>query len=208
MKELEADILIIGAGLTGLTLAYLLKDSNFNIKILEARDRIGGRILTTANEGCAPIEMGATWIGKKHQNINRLLQDLDIDIFEQAMGDHAIYEPLSTSPPQLVQLPHNPEPSYRIKGSSSALIETLYHQIGKEQVYLGHVVKSISMKDEIAYVGTQDSIFKSKFIVSTLPPNLLASSVTIEPSLPNELNSIMNQTHTWMGEAMIDSIKK
>ena len=60
------DIIIIGAGLTGLALAYFLRDKKLSIRILEARDRIGGRIHTVREKGLTPMEMGATWLGKKH----------------------------------------------------------------------------------------------------------------------------------------------
>ena len=55
-----AHVVILGAGLAGLTLAYRLRDSGLRVTVLEARRRLGGRILTSRPEGGAPIEMGAT----------------------------------------------------------------------------------------------------------------------------------------------------
>lgn len=46
MDTIKTDLLIIGAGLTGLTLAYYLKNLNISFKIVEARSTIGGRINT------------------------------------------------------------------------------------------------------------------------------------------------------------------
>ena len=46
MKKVTSNIVIIGAGLTGLALAYYLKDQNLSVNLIEARDRIGGRIHT------------------------------------------------------------------------------------------------------------------------------------------------------------------
>jgi monoamine oxidase len=66
MKIIETDILIIGAGLTGLTIAYLLRQQNIAVTIVEGRERVGGRIYTKYNETLAPQEMGATWFGKNH----------------------------------------------------------------------------------------------------------------------------------------------
>jgi len=96
-----------------------------SVQLLEARDRIGGRIDTSYQKEGAGVEMGATWLGKKHAALNGLLQNLGLDIFPQQMGGTAIYEALSTSPPQLVTLPPNPAPSYRIKGGSTLLIKKL-----------------------------------------------------------------------------------
>ena len=73
--------------------------------------------------------MGATWLGKKHTHLNELLRELNIGIFEQVLGNTAIYEPISSSFPQIVTLPPNTDPSYRIKGGSTRLIESLYEWI-------------------------------------------------------------------------------
>jgi len=43
-------VLIIGAGLSGLSTAYVLRNSNFDVEILEARPRLGGRIYTIKKE--------------------------------------------------------------------------------------------------------------------------------------------------------------
>ncbi len=59
-------IMILGGGLTGLTLANLLQDQQIPFLLLEARQRLGGRILTTYLDKNAPVEMGATWLGKRH----------------------------------------------------------------------------------------------------------------------------------------------
>ena len=120
---------IIGAGLSGLSTAYYLSKAKIDCTILEARPRLGGRILTVYNDK-AQVELGATWLGKKHLNLLELLDELNIDIFEQFMGTHAVYDPISTSPPQLVKMPVNDDPTYRIQGGSSNLIHTLAKNIG------------------------------------------------------------------------------
>lgn len=57
MKEINSEVLIIGAGLTGLSLAYFLKLNQINVTIIEARSRLGGRILTEQSLGTPPIEL-------------------------------------------------------------------------------------------------------------------------------------------------------
>lgn len=54
----ETKNLIIGAGLAGLTAAYELHKAGKPFLLLEARDRIGGRILTSRVEGDGPLELG------------------------------------------------------------------------------------------------------------------------------------------------------
>lgn len=54
------DVVIIGAGVSGLAAAKKLIEGNKNVLVIEARDRIGGRILTDRNLGF-PIDLGASW---------------------------------------------------------------------------------------------------------------------------------------------------
>lgn len=199
MKSIQSDIVIIGAGLTGLATAYYLKDSDLNITLIEARPRIGGRILTV---GSPPQEMGATWLGKKHTALYQLLEELHLTTFEQLLGQYAIYEPISTSPHQMVQLPPNDEPSFRIAGGTSALLHALAKAIPSDQVYLKHTVKSIDFQQDQVVVQTAQKAFEAKVVISTLPPYLLAKTLTLTPALPTEVVKIMQQTHTWMGDSI------
>ncbi|WP_286591479.1 NAD(P)-binding protein [Sphingobacterium sp. N143] len=59
-------ILIIGGGLSGLTLAHLLFKRNIQATILEAAPRLGGRIHTQIGKLDTPLELGATWFSDMH----------------------------------------------------------------------------------------------------------------------------------------------
>ncbi len=202
MERTNSKVIIIGAGLTGLTLAYLLKKNNIKSVIVEARNRLGGRIFTKRVEGQAPVEMGATWLGKKHSGVTKLLEELGIGIFEQALGHRAIYEPISTSPPQLVTLPLNDEPSYRIQGGTDQLINELSNQLDSTNIYLNQSVESISSQADGLEVICNSHIFNAKFVVSTLPPYLLCEKINITPKLPQDLLNVAKSTHTWMGDSI------
>lgn len=59
----ETDLIIIGAGAAGLSAAAALANSGLHVKVLEARDRLGGRIHTIRDPSSAlPIELGAEFI--------------------------------------------------------------------------------------------------------------------------------------------------
>lgn len=202
MKTITTDIAIIGSGLTGLTLAYLLREQGHSVVLIEARDRIGGRIHTLEKAGMAPLEMGATWLGRKHTALWNLLQELGIGVFEQGYSERAIYEPMSISPAQLVALPPNEDPSYRIQGGSSALIQALANTLQTKQIFTSQQVKSIRETETGAEIETGSTLFKAKKVVSTLPPYLFARSIAIFPELPPQLLGIAHTTNTWMGESI------
>lgn len=57
------DVIIVGAGLSGLIAADELTRAGLNVKVLEANDRVGGRTLDSRLEDGNAIEMGGQWIG-------------------------------------------------------------------------------------------------------------------------------------------------
>lgn len=194
-------LIILGAGLTGLTLAYLLR-GQFAVTILEARNRIGGRILTNRKAGSAPVEMGATWFGAKHDRLGSLLTALSIPCFEQCTGGRAIYEPTSTSSPQVVELPPNEEPSFRIAGGSDTLIQALAAAIPDATIKLEEPATNITRGENEIRVRTNGASYVGDYLVSTLPPNLFFQRISCQPSLPENLAQLASETHTWMGESI------
>ncbi|MBW1298042.1 flavin monoamine oxidase family protein [Aquimarina litoralis] len=199
---MKTDVLIIGAGLTGLLLAYRLKKSGISVKVVEANYRVGGRIHTISSKNETPIEMGATWFGVHHQNLIQLLEELELPIFEQFMEGTALFEPLSTAPPQKIQLPTNQQPSYRIQHGTSTIIHKLSSCLNTSELLLNEQVTRIEHRNDELIITTNLTSYKSKKVVSTLPPRLLLNTIQIQPQLPNELVDIANKTHTWMGESV------
>lgn len=198
MQHRKTNILIVGAGLTGLTLAYYLKQLNVSATIVEARDRIGGRIYTKQNTNQAPIELGATWFVKEHSEFLKLIESLELNLFEQHYGKTAIYEPNKTNPPQLVKLPPNNSASYRLKNGSDAIIQALANSLNSEQIITNCPIKKIQKHDGYISAISDNYEFECQKIVSTLPPFLLLKTIVIEPALPSELIELMYNTHTWM----------
>jgi monoamine oxidase len=78
---LATDVLIIGAGIAGLAAAAELAASGLQITVLEARERVGGRILTLhSDEIDSPVELGAEFIHGRPPELLRLLQDADVGL--------------------------------------------------------------------------------------------------------------------------------
>jgi monoamine oxidase len=74
------NILVIGAGIAGLAAARQLQFSNFQVTVLEARNRIGGRIYTNKNFGF-PVDLGASWIHGIDKNpLTKLAQEFQVVI--------------------------------------------------------------------------------------------------------------------------------
>jgi len=65
---------IIGAGLYGLSAAYKLKQNGWKVILVEARDRIGGRVFTYQFRENRQLycELGGEWVGNNHDSVKRL----------------------------------------------------------------------------------------------------------------------------------------
>ena len=73
------DVLVVGAGLAGITAAKKLRDSGKRVVVLEARTRLGGRLNTDRTWGGPPVDLGATWINDYIDNpIYPLVQRLGL----------------------------------------------------------------------------------------------------------------------------------
>jgi monoamine oxidase len=73
-----AGVLIVGAGIAGLAAANELASSGLNVTILEARDRVGGRIFTLHSGDIeVPLELGAEFVHGRPPDLLNLLHDAD-----------------------------------------------------------------------------------------------------------------------------------
>ena len=68
-------IIVIGAGVAGLSAARTLADSGYEVVVLEARNRIGGRIWTSQQWTDVPLDLGASWIHGTEDNPITALAD-------------------------------------------------------------------------------------------------------------------------------------
>ena len=141
MKE---RILIVGGGLSGLTLAYLLSKRNIHAKIIEASPRLGGRIQTIKGILGTPLELGATWFSDVHKNILTLLNELDLQKYEQFSKGKSLFQTKSFEPPQEFFVPESQSPSFRIADGTQTLIDTLASQLNNENIELNTKVTTIT----------------------------------------------------------------
>ena len=193
-------ITILGAGLSGLLTAYYLQNKGFEIQIIEARERIGGRI-HTLNTDNAQIEMGATWFNDIHENFKRLLDELQLQPFEQFMQGTSFFEPFSAAPAQEINIPQH-SPSYRVKGGTFSVIQALKNLLIDIPIHLSETVVSLNFEAKKAVIATTKQVIETDYVISTLPMALFANEITVTPTLPEELNDLALKTHTWMQDSI------
>jgi len=87
-------VIILGAGLAGLSAAKYLRDHGIRFTILEARDRVGGRVHTETFEAEQPltVEMGAEWVGEHHTRIKELCKTYKLELRNHELGMDLYYK--------------------------------------------------------------------------------------------------------------------
>lgn len=82
MENGTYDVIIIGAGLAGLVAARQLRETGKRVKVVEARDRVGGRTLSQTL-GRDTIDLGGQWVGPDQKKILQLAGELGVKRFPQ-----------------------------------------------------------------------------------------------------------------------------
>ena len=75
MSRLEVDVCIVGAGFAGLAAARQLTRAGRNVAVLEARDRVGGRVCSKTLPDGSRIDVGGTWVGATHDRIKATIAE-------------------------------------------------------------------------------------------------------------------------------------
>ncbi len=81
MTAEDADFVVVGAGYAGLNAARVLKGAGRTVTVLEARDRVGGRVWTIEHDDGTPLDVGGQWIGPTQERIIALTRALDVETF-------------------------------------------------------------------------------------------------------------------------------
>jgi monoamine oxidase len=91
-RSAEADVIVVGAGLAGLTAARELHQAGHNVLVIEARDRVGGRVLNHRLAGGHVADVGAQFVGPTQRHVLGLAAELGITTEPIFTGGRAILE--------------------------------------------------------------------------------------------------------------------
>lgn len=80
----EAEIVVVGAGVAGLSAARRLAEAGRRVVVVEARERVGGRLLTVRPPGTAlPVELGAEFVHGRPPELLALIEEAGLTIYER-----------------------------------------------------------------------------------------------------------------------------
>lgn len=75
------DVVVVGAGISGLTAAWRLQQAGCSVRVLEANARVGGRTLNHQFAGGDVVEVGGQWVGPTQDRVLALLRELALPTF-------------------------------------------------------------------------------------------------------------------------------
>jgi monoamine oxidase len=85
----RVDVAVVGAGLAGLVAARDLLAADLSVLVLEARDRVGGRLLNHTLANGAVVEVGGQWVGPTQDRVLALAEELGVGLFPTYVeGEH------------------------------------------------------------------------------------------------------------------------
>jgi monoamine oxidase len=88
----SSDVIVVGAGFAGLAAATELQRQGATVRVLEARDRVGGRTLNGSLGGGKVVEMGGQWVGPTQTEILAMASSVGVDTFPTfTTGNNLLY---------------------------------------------------------------------------------------------------------------------
>jgi monoamine oxidase len=83
MEQLRTDYCVVGAGFAGLTATRRLQERGQSVTLLEARDRVGGRVWNRQAQDGTIASVGGTWLGKRQDRMFELCREYGMDVYPQ-----------------------------------------------------------------------------------------------------------------------------
>ncbi|AUH65284.1 flavin monoamine oxidase family protein [Paracoccus zhejiangensis] len=196
---MSAQVLVIGGGLAGLTAARALHRAGIGVQLIEARGRLGGRILSVAETGEGPFDLGPSWFWPDLQpDFARFVQALGVACFPQADAGDLMFQ---RGPGAVQRYPgmYQEPASMRMVGGTASLISALARDLPPGTVRLNAQVTHLTLTAtgvDVTIDGGQ--VLSAPQVLLALPPRLLAAQVTFDPPMPVPVTRLWQTTPTWM----------
>ena len=199
--------LIIGGGLAGLVTAYELEKKGIPWRLLEARSRLGGRILTVNESGRTSLngfDLGASWCWPSVQPcLDNLLKELNLSLFPQFSEGDVLFHRMSRENPQRYRSVERNFHGMRLRGGSSALISALYNKLPAENFIMNANVHSLILHDGYVnvcwnYLNATDEFLQASHVILAMPPRLIKQNILFSPPLSLKAQTRLEETPTWM----------
>ncbi|KAJ3521051.1 hypothetical protein NM208_g13462 [Fusarium decemcellulare] len=184
----SVDVVVVGAGLSGLRAATQLHSAGLSYVVLEATERVGGKTLSVpaSSNGTGLVDMGAAWINDSNQSeMFALAEEFDFDlIIQRAEGDSLYQNPNGKITSIEYGLPADLTDD-QLKETQSIMV-TLSEYVERsdlEHPDLGPDAKKLDSMNALEFADQEFGSDLSKMLVTTLTRALLGVD-------PDELSAL------------------
>ena len=190
------DVVVVGAGIAGLTVTAALATSGIDVLCLEARDRIGGRLLSV-DVGGGSLDLGATWFWAGDERVRNMVASRGVGTFAQYTTGAGLYD----HPAGVRRLAGNPidVPACRYAAGADSLARALFSTIPATSLECSNPVASITNDVTGLVVHTPNTTIHGAHVVLAVPPALAVGTIDMSPALPDRLQRLARSTPIWMG---------
>jgi len=203
---MQTQVAIVGGGLAGIYAGKLLQSANIEFLLLEARERLGGRILCVDKNGLPSedgFDLGPSWFWPQMQPaIDAVVNGLGLTTFPQHSEGEVIFQRMSRETPWRYR-PSQQEPqSMRIAGGTGILVAALAKDLPRERILLGARAQQIELSSKNVrlmcskFDGAEEVLVADQ-VIAALPPRLLAE-ISFSPAIDAAALERWRATPTWM----------
>jgi monoamine oxidase len=197
---MSAQVLVIGGGLSGLIAARALHKAGIDFRLIEARNRLGGRILSVGVSGdvAGPFDIGPSWFWPGMQpGFGQFVQAAGVDSFPQADAGDLLFQRGPGSVQRYPGMRQEP-PSMRMGGGTQALVTALARSLPTDAIRLNTRVTHMALTSSGVDVTTDAGRLSAQHVLLAVPPRLLAAQVAFDPPLSASVIRLWQRTPTWM----------
>lgn len=206
-KVMRTQVAVVGGGLAGLCAARLLHAADVEFVLVEARDRLGGRILTVGDASQPSkdgFDLGPSWYWPRMQPVlAALVAELGLPTFEQNSDGDVIFERMSRETPQRYRPSAQDQQSFRLVGGTDALVRAVARDLPREQILLSAPVAAMALgRDGVELTitpadGTEETLAAAQ-VIAAVPPRLLEATASFMPEQEAATARRWRDTPTWM----------
>lgn len=204
---MDTSVLIVGGGLAGLTAAHLLQRAGIGFVLLEARDRLGGRILSVDATGAPSadgFDLGPSWFWPGMGSaITHVVDELGLQSFPQYSEGAMLLQRHPQEAPLRYPVYRQEPPSMRLAGGTGALVAALAVGLPPGSIRRGARVTDVrqAASGVEARYASADGILHTVTatqVIFALPPRLLEATIAFTPALDVATARNWRNTPTWM----------